>query len=96
MNNQDFANLDVRELIFNVWAYNEDRSHLDMCSTCQALHQSAKYALKQKWKPKWGDLDYFIRHVLLDEKFYIDVRNYVIYGDNEPTNFMIKILKKIK
>ena len=96
MNNQDFADMDVRDLIFQIWMYNEDRLHTDFCLKCQALHKSARHKLNQKWQPEWGDLDYFIRHLLFNPKFYVNVRNYVIYGESDPTNFMKQILKDMK
>ena len=54
---QEFHAADL--IIKNIWSYNWSK-HL-RCSACNHYSEWCEIALKEKWRPEWGDFDCVVK-----------------------------------
>ena len=72
----DIKQLDVPNLIINIWSYNVDKKHLSQCNICQKYNQYSVQALQQKWKNSWGDFHVVVQKIQENDKNFIDAGSY--------------------
>ena len=91
---KDFKELDVPDLIFNIWSYNTNKGHLNECGICNLGSKYAIMALREKWEDDWGDFKYIVNKWKANDKNYMDVGKYSNENKHEMINFIKKYNKK--
>ena len=91
---KDFKELEIPDLIFNIWSYNTNKEHLTECGICNLGNKYAIMALRGKWEDELGDFEYILSKWKQNDKQYMNVGRYSEANKYEMIDFIKKYNKK--
>ena len=90
---KDFKQLEVPDLIINIWRSNTNKQHLEECGICNLRSKYSIMTLRSKWADEWGDFEYFVKKLKENDKQFINVPNYSNQNKHEMLNIISTINK---
>ena len=84
----------LNKMKVNIWCYNQNEKHKNLCTICQTYTKLSIKALREKWQEDWGDLDYLVQKIIEGNRQYIDLGKYSNETKHEIIDFIKKYNKK--
>ena len=89
-NLDSFRRLAAPDLIFNIWAYNNEPVHQPGCLACKTYCKYCIQALREKWEEDWGDFEFTVGKFKTCDKSFLDIGQF----SSANMHLIIDFLKK--